>query len=441
MRSQKTIKNDIAIKGVGLHTGKPVELKLKPAPPNTGIVFKRTDVSGSKGICAYVPNVVMPEHGGGRQTLLVEGDAKVQTVEHLMATLCAFEVDNVLIEVNGSELPALDGSALLYAEEIRKSGIQDQKVPQEIFKIKEPVYLENGSTSTVVLPSSDLRISYTLSYNNPALSDQYVTFVINKDTFLNELASARTFCLKEEAEALLSQGFGKGANPQNTLVFENNLPIENKLRFPDEAARHKVVDLIGDLYLLGCPLKGHIITNRTGHKQNFELVKKLYSLKEKTNNKENLRKQSGPIIEGRTLNINQIMEIMPHRYPFLFVDRVLDIEPGKKAIAIKNISFNEKIFLGHFPGHPIFPGVLIIEALAQVGGIVTMNRAENRGKLAYFMSIDKAKFRAPVFPGDQMRMEVEVIKSKGKIGICAGKAYVGDKLVCEAEVKFAIMDR
>jgi len=373
MRSQKTLKEAITIKGVGLHTGKPVEVTIKPAPANTGIVFKRVDISSAKEVPANVQNVILPTSGGGRQTLLADGDTKVQTIEHLMATLCAFGIDNAFVDINSDELPALDGSALQYAKKIIASGKVEQHAPQRIFEVTEPVYLENGETSTVVLPSSDFRISYTLSYNNPALSDQFVSFVVNEDIFVKELAPARTFCLKEEAQALLAQGFGKGANPQNTLVFDNNLPVDNELRFSDEAARHKVVDLIGDLYLLGCPLRGHIITCRTGHKQNFELVKKLFAMKEKSGNKTPISRSpqegvqpaplsGGAVVEGTELNINQIMQIMPHRYPFLFIDRIIHIEPGKKAIGIKNISFNEEIFLGQFPGHPIFPGVFVQHA-------------------------------------------------------------------------------
>ena len=439
--TQKTIKSAFTVKGAGLHTGKSVTVTVKPALPNTGICFKRIDSATGEAVRATITNLVAKPGLGGRQTVLVCGDKSVQTIEHLMSALNAFGIDNAIVEIEGDELPALDGSSLSYAEAIKKNGREDQKVAREYCEITEPVYLNSGATSMVVLPSKEFKISYTLSYNHESLSDQFISLTVDEDTYIKELAPARTFCLLEEAKALRDKGFGKGASYENTLVFDNNLPVNNKLRFSNEAVRHKVVDLIGDLYLLGRPLRGHVIAYRTGHTQNFELVKKLIALQQKQGASSQAAAQAEGAFEVMQLDINDIMEFAPHRYPALFVDKVIELVPGKRAVAIKNVTINEPFFQGHFPGHPIMPGVLIVEALAQVGGIVVLRCEGNRGKLAYFMSIDKAKFRAPVLPGDQLRMEVDVIKAKGRFGVCACKAYVEKKLVCEADVKFTLVDR
>lgn len=445
MEKQKTLREEISIEGIGLHSGTPVHVTIKPAAEDTGIVFKRIDIDPSRGVEAIVANVSDPSTHAGRQTTLAKKGSQFQTIEHLLASLHAFGIDNAVIEIDNRELPALDGSARRYAELIETVGTREQNGAKDVLVIEEPVYIDNDRATTVVLPAPDFRISYTLSYNHPSLADHYFHCVVDQAFFAKELAPARTFCLKEEADALRAAGYGKGATPKNTLVFENNKPIDNELRFCDEAARHKVVDLIGDLYLLGCPIRGHIITARTGHAQNLQLVKKLTELRVNKRGKKMSTQEKISLDEIRNLkqlDIMHILRVLPHRYPFLLVDRILELDPGKRIVAIKNVTINEPFFQGHFEGHPIMPGVLIVEAMAQAGGIVTMMREEKpEDKVAYFMSIEKAKFRAPVRPGDQMRFEVDVIKSKGPIGVCACKAFVEEKVVCEAEVMFTIMNR
>lgn len=256
-----------------------------------------------------------------------------------------------------------------------------------------------------------------------------MTLTVLPEIFERELAPARTFCLKEEAQALLAQGFGKGANLENTLVFERNLPVENELRFDNEACRHKMMDLLGDLYLAGGPLKGHVIATKSGHSLNLELVRKIVMSKKE----ESLELPS-------TLTHEDIKKIIPHRFPFIFVDRIENFEPGLRATGYKQVTANDYYFQGHFPNHPVMPGVIIIEAMAQVGGVIMLGKPENRGKIAYFMSIDSAKFRKPVTPGDSLRLEVEVQKIRARSGQCTGHAYVGETLVCEAVVKFAVVD-
>ena len=441
---QKTLKDAIEIKGSGIHTNLDVNLKLVPAPENTGIIFRRVDQSPAIDIKACIENIKL-DSSNRQSTLSAEG-VSVKTVEHLLAPLYGCGVSNLYIEIDQEELPALDGGAQQYIDAIEKVGVIEQDGEQLEFAVTEPVHFndEASQISMVALPAKDFRISYTLSYGSEDLHDQFLDIVLTEDSFKNELAGARTFCLKKEAELLQEAGYGKGANFSNTLVFEKNLPLENELRFHDEAVRHKVVDMIGDLSLLGARYKMHVVAFKSGHSQNLGFVKKI---KEQYNRVKG-NQSKGVIGDGMSdtfdkveLDINDIQKILPHRYPFLFVDKVLHLEVGKRATAIKNLTMNEEFFQGHFPGHPVMPGVIIVEAMAQVAGIIMLNDPDEIGKIAYFMSIDNAKFRHPVKPGDQLRFEVEVLKRRSRYGSCAGKAYVGDTLAREAELKFSFLEK
>ncbi len=435
MENQKTLQRKVEFKGRGIHTGSEAEIVIKPAEPGTGIRFVRVDHGERVEFPATAESIYV---GEGRQTSLGNGSARIRTVEHLMATFHGLGIDNAIVEVSGQEIPGFDGSAKQFVEKFLEAGLLSQHEPRQYLYVTEPIYLDEGGQSMVVLPYRDgLKLSYSLSYQHRDLHDQFFSSVVTPEVFERELAPARTFCLKEEATLLKAQGFGQGADWENTLVFENDLPINNTLRFPDEACRHKVTDLLGDLYLVGRPLRAHVIACRTGHVQNMKLVAKLHA----TFGREKKVSMSKPENElPRELDVNEIQKIIPHRYPFLLVDRIIGLVPGERAVGIKNVTINENYFRGHFPGHPVMPGVLILEALAQVGGVVLLSQPANRGKLAYFMTIEGVKFRHPVHPGDQLRLEAEVIKIRSKTGQCRGKAYVGDKLVCEAEVKFALVE-
>ncbi len=436
MELQKTLRKEISFTGRGLHTGREAELAVKPAESDSGILFIHVSPQGDR---TPIPATGEFIHiGEGRQTSLGSGTVRIRTVEHLMATFNGLGIDNAIVEIKGDEIPGFDGSAREFLDRFLESGFITQDKPRNYLYVTEPIYLDESGQSLIVLPYREgLKLSYSLSYQHRDLHDQFFSSVITPEVFEREIAPARTFCLKEEAVILKSKGYGQGADLANTLVFENDLPIQNTLRFPNEACRHKVMDLLGDLYLAGRPLRAHIIACRSGHNQNMKLVSKLRATfgKEKKNSMTHSKHEL-----PRELDVNEIQKIIPHRYPFLLIDKIIDLVPGERAIGIKNVTINEYYFRGHFPGHPVMPGVLILEALAQVGGVLMLSRPENQGKLAYFMTIENVKFRQPVHPGDQLRLEAEVIKIRSKTGQCRGKAYVGDKLVCEAEVKFALVE-
>jgi UDP-3-O-[3-hydroxymyristoyl] N-acetylglucosamine deacetylase/3-hydroxyacyl-[acyl-carrier-protein] dehydratase len=432
---QKTIKDSVRIQGVGLHTGNKVNLVFKPAEVNFGINFVRTDLNNRPVIKADCQHLLESERSIRRTSLGSDG-VEVQTIEHLMAVLLGLQIDNLLIEIDSNEVPGMDGSGSEFAQALKEAGTVEQERPRKFFTIKEPLWVEDEQSKIVALPDTGLNICYTLNYNHPFLKSQYMELAITPESFMKELAPSRTFCLKEETDDLQGRGLGKGANYQNTLVVAEKQVIQNTLRFDDEFVRHKILDLIGDIFVLGFPIKGRIIAIRSGHALNLKLVKKIFQQK--------LRYETAGIAIGNIpqaldeIDTSMVMKMLPHRYPFLLVDKILSLEQGKRAIGIKNVTINENFFLGHFPGKPVMPGVLIIEAMAQVGGVMMLSPDENRGKLAYFMAANDVKFRKTVLPGDQLVIEVKAGKIKSKTGQVFAKAYVDNKTVCEAELMFAL---
>lgn len=432
-KNQCTISKSVGLSGIGLHTGQKVNIKFKPAGDDQGIEFVRTDLDGKPRIKAHMSNLIERP----RRTSIGIQNVEIHTIEHVLAALVGLGVDNIIIEMDAAELPGLDGSALPFLELLKKAGVKELSSPRNYFQPKEPLYMEEGDSSVMILPANDFRISYTMSYPNSLLKSQYASFDFSPKVFEKELAPSRTFCLQEEAEELTRQGLGKGANYENTVVVGENGIVDNTLRFEDEFVRHKICDLIGDLYLLGHPIKGHVIGIKSGHPLNIKLLKKIKHLHDRQTQASIVANSEG-VSNVAPLDINEIRKILPHRYPFLLVDRILEIQEDKYAVGIKNVTINEQFFQGHFPDRPVMPGVLIVEAMAQVVGVLLLSKPDNLGKRAYFMCIDKVKFRRMVSPGDQLRFEVSVLKLRSKVGQAYGRALVENKVVAEAVLMFSL---
>lgn len=436
MDKQKTIKKKVSFKGIGLHTGVQTSLELLPVAANTGIVFIRKDIPDSAIIKSDLYSVLDPQKFPRRTSIGADG-VYIHTIEHLMATFHLLGIDNVQINIWGEEVPGLDGSAKEFVEKITAAGIEEQNAQRNYLVIKEPLWVEKGDSRIVILPYANTRVSYALKYNNPVIGSGYVDLELDGQLKTN-LYESRTFCLEDEVKSLLDMGLGKGSNYENTLVISKDGILENNLRFSDEFVKHKILDLIGDLYLAG-PFKGYVIAIKSGHSLNISLLDKLRKYKNKVQSA-GVGSQSQYIPEGEELDAREIMKILPHRYPFLLVDRICRLEKGKKAVGIKNVTMNEHFFQGHFPGRPVMPGVLIVEAMAQVSGVLMLASEEHKGKLAFFLAANNVKFRKTVGPGDQLMLEVTAGKIKQKTGTVYAKAFVKDKLVAESELMFALVE-
>jgi len=462
LKNQQTIKESASYAGVGLHTGNKTSITFKPAPVNNGIVFKRIDVPDSKPIPADVDHVLDISRG----TTIGIGDLKVHTVEHVLAAISGLEIDNIICEVDGNEPPVGDGSSLPFVEVLLKAGFMEQDSPRDYLVIDRTIaYSEpERGIDIVVFPSDEFRITFMVDYKNPALGTQYTSMYSLPEEFVTEFAAARTFCFLHEVEELRKSGLIQGGALDNAVVIidremsdtelrdlrklfgidnqvtlsKNGILNGKELRYPNEPVRHKALDLIGDLALLGMPLKGHVMAARSGHAANAELVKLIRKefKKRLIQSKYQVRKGNNVFLDSEAIN-----KILPHRYPFLLVDQVLDLVPLEYVVGIKNISMNEPFFQGHFPGKPIMPGVLIVEAMAQVGGIMLLNsETDPTTKLVVFTGIDNVRFRKMVVPGDQLRCEVEMGSFRRSMCKMYGRAFVGDDLVCEAEMMAAIVD-
>jgi len=433
-RQQRTLKAPAEFQGVGLHSGSDVKVVVRPADIGNGVTFVRTDLEDQPEVRAICTNLKTRD----RRSVLAEGPAQVHTVEHLLSALWALKIDNARVEIDGEEVPGLDGSARDFVAGLNAAGTVDQKAESPRFVLKEPLYVQDGSATLVALPNQGgLTLEYHLDYAPKnglnGLSRQSVFVDLTPESFENEIASARTFVFEDEVDRLREAGFGRGASYENTLVVGPDGVRENTLRFEDELARHKVLDLIGDLATLGADLEAHIIATRSGHGLNQKLVQQLLDEMQVEENLGLVQRETG-------MEIREIFNLLPHRYPFLMIDRVIELEGFKRAVGIKNVSINEPFFQGHWPEQPIMPGVLQLEAMAQLAGVLLLRKLENTGKLAVLWSIDKVKLRGAVVPGDQLRIEVDTIRAKPSVSHVAARCKVAGKLVAEAQLKFTLVD-
>jgi UDP-3-O-[3-hydroxymyristoyl] N-acetylglucosamine deacetylase/3-hydroxyacyl-[acyl-carrier-protein] dehydratase len=424
--NQKTISKTVSVEGIGVHSGAPAVLTFLPGEPDSGVRFRRADLEGTPEIPVDLDHVCGTDLG----TSLGEGDTRVMTVEHVMAALSARGVDNVILELSGPEPPILDGSFKGYLDILDQAGLVEQEAPRRVLEIHEPVTVKlDTGEFYVAAPGDGFRISATIEFDHPKIGRQFGTFFFGEESFTEEIASARTFGFKADAEALHSRGLGLGASLENTVVLDEAGIMNDSLRFPDEFLRHKVGDIVGDLGLLGAALDVHIVAERPSHRGNVELARAL--------KKAAARGNGEPIV-----NVEQIMQYLPHRFPMLLVDRIIEVESGKRIVGIKNVTINEPFFQGHFPGHPIMPGVLIIEAMGQVGGLLLMDAVDKpEDYVVYFMALDNVKWRRPVVPGDQIIFELEMVQFRRHVCRMKGRGLVDGHVVAEADLMARIVER
>lgn len=433
---QHTLAGPATLEGTSLHTGQKVTLTLKPAPEGHGFRFRRIDLPDQPFISADVDKVQTVE----RATTLAEGSVKVHTVEHVLSALTGMGVDNALVEMDANEPPIGDGSSRLFVEMIKNAGVIPQTAPRRVWEIREPIHYESSDGAIItIVPSRTFKVSVT-NVGPEGRFTQYFSSEITPESYEKEICAARTFVYYEDVKPLLEKGLIKGGSLESAVVIRGNeIMSKEPMRFTNEFARHKALDLIGDLMLSGIRILGHVIAIKPGHGPNTKMAAKLKS--------EYMRMRSMvpaeitlPTGEG-VLDVNEVLKILPHRYPFLMVDRVVDCLNENKCVAIKNVTINEPYFVGHFPGHPIMPGVLQLEAMAQVSSVLMLRKPENAGKLGYFMSADNVKWRRPVLPGDTLFIESEILKIRGSIGQTRCRCLVNGDVVSEAELKFLLLDR
>lgn len=433
MDKQRTLASPATLSGSALHTGENVTLTILPAPVGHGFKFQRVDLPDEPVVDAAAAHVKTVE----RATTLVQGMVKIHTVEHVLSALSGLGVDNALIQMNANEPPIGDGSASAYAEMILKAGIVAQDAARSYLEVTEPVTIELGESILMILPDTKFRISCT-QVGPQGRFTQFLSAEITPEFYEKEIASARTFVFYEDVKPLMDKGLIKGGSLENAIVARGDSVLSKEpLRFPDEFVRHKILDIIGDLALCGRRLRAHVVAVKPGHGINTEAAKKLAA-----RHAEVVASAPRPVAAGSgTMDINEVMRVLPHRFPFLMVDRIIELQDDKRAVGVKAVSINEPFFQGHFPGHPVMPGVLQLEAMAQVASIVMMLKTENAGKIGYFMSADEVKFRKPVMPGDTLFIECELTSAKKRLGKAACRCLVNGEVVSEGLLLFGLVDK
>ncbi|MCC5805340.1 MAG: bifunctional UDP-3-O-[3-hydroxymyristoyl] N-acetylglucosamine deacetylase/3-hydroxyacyl-ACP dehydratase [Opitutales bacterium] len=444
---QRTILREASTHGKALHTGQEVTLTLKPAPENHGIVFRRVDLYGKPEV---KPAIELVNDQLVRSTDITAGHTKLHTIEHVLSALVGCGVDNVVVELNASEPPILDGSAKHFVNLIQRAEPVEQETEREVFVLQDPISVTDGNRSVIALPYDGFKVTCT-SADDRGIHTQHLSLDIDPETYIAEIAAARTFTVYEDIEPLLKMGKIQGGSLDSAIVIKGNQILSKEpLRFEDEFVRHKILDIVGDLALLGTRLKAHIVAVRTGHKLNADLCKAIYGRMRAKPEPKALepirrdRRRKGPRIIGpdeTEVMIRRILDMLPHAYPFVMIDRVTKIVSDTELFAIKNVTINEPFFVGHYPGNPVMPGVLQIESIAQAAGILMLRQVDAEGKVALFMSADRVKFRRAVVPGDRLDIHVKLTKVRGKrIAVCEGVCTVEGQLACSGELMFTIMD-
>jgi len=433
---QHTVGKTASFSGTSLHTGEKVSLKLHPAPVDHGIKFKRKDLQDEPTIDARIDNLKTVE----RATTIGEGSVRVHTVEHVLGALAGMGVDNAIVEMDANEPPIGDGSAQPYVDLIRRAGVTAQEEPRKFFDVREPVHVESKTGALLILlPDEKFRISCTQAGPNNRFA-QYLSMEITPAVFEREIAPARTFVFYEDVEPLMEKNLIKGGSLENAIVVRGEAVLSKEpLRFPDEFVRHKMLDIIGDLALIGRRIRGHVVAVKPGHAVNADLARIV--VREQTRRSALAVTRALPPSDGG-FDTDEVMQILPHRFPFLMVDRIISFESETKCIGIKTVTINEPFFQGHFPGHPVMPGVMQVEAMAQVASILLFKLAKTTSRIGYFMSADGVKFRKPVFPGDTIFIHAELTKSRGeRLAKAKCHCVVNDAVVSEGELMFTFLDK